>query len=156
MPDRIIYLDACVFLSFINDDADRWQVIQAILHEGGTALAELYTSELSVVEVAFGATEQSTKALDEDTEKRINKLWMPGSPVNMIEYYGLIGDDAKELMRFAITQGWSLKPMDAIHLATARRIEVNEFHTYDPALAKYAETVGYKVCEPYTVQALLL
>lgn len=155
MPDRIIYLDACVFLSYINDDEDRAQTVQAVLHEGTTGTAELYTSELSVVEVAFGATEQASKALDEETEQNIGKLWVPGSPINMIEYYGLIGEDAKELMRYSITKGWSLKPLDAIHLATARRVEVQEFHTYDPALEKYEETVGYKICEPHTVQAML-
>jgi len=156
MPDRKkSYLDANVMLSYVNGDVDRLPTVDAILAEGKTYWRSLYTSMLSQVEVAFGAAEQATKALDEETEKKIDSLWLPGSPIRLVEYYRLIGDDARSLMRVAISKGWSLKPMDAIHLGTARRQEVDEFLTYDPALEKYAEVAGFNICEPYAVQPML-
>lgn len=53
-------------------------------------------------------------------------------------------------MRQAITKGWSLKPADAIHLATAKRMELDEIHTYDPSLNKFSELTGIKIREPHT------
>jgi len=158
MPEKQVYFDADVFLSYVNDDADRVPTIEALLDEGRGAspAIEIFTSELSIVEVAFGAVEQTHKALDAETEGRIDGLWMPGSPVRLVEYYRLIGDDARSLMRLAITKGWSLKPMDAMHLATARRIGVTEFYTYDERLYKFDNDVGLKVCKPYTSRPRLL
>ena len=150
MPSKLAYLDAPVLLSYVNDDKDRAPIVETILEDGDKPGLRLFTSELSIVEVAFGITEQKQQKLDADTEERINALWAPGTPINLVEYYRLIGEDAKELMRLAISKGWSLKPMDAIHLSTARRMEVAEFFTYDDKLVKYAGDVGFKICEPYT------
>jgi len=137
MPDghSRVYLDTCVFLDYINDHPDRASTIEAVLAEGRRIGVRLYTSILTTVEVAFGALEQRQAALDQEVEERIEKLWLPGSAVELIEYYRLIGDDARGLMRQAITRGWSLKAMDAIHLSTARRVEAQEFFTYEPRLA---------------------
>ena len=38
--------------------------------------------------------------------------------------------------------------MDAIHLATARRLGVQEFHTYDEKLLKYQGDLGFPIREP--------
>ena len=59
-------------------------------------------------------------------------------------------------MRDAIPHGWGLKPMDAIHLATAewvnrRLFTVEEFHTYDK-LDKYGFMIGIRIKEPYILQ----
>jgi predicted nucleic acid-binding protein len=54
-------------------------------------------------------------------------------------------------MRDAIKRGWALKPADAIHLATAKRIEVSYFHTYDiDKLAKFAELTKLAIEAPKT------
>ena len=45
--------------------------------------------------------------------------------------------------------------MDAIHLATAKWLGVDEFHTYDTGLHKYAANLGFKIIEPYTPQPRL-
>lgn len=148
---RTAYIDACVSLAYINGDADRVPTIDAIFREalsfGGSI--RLYTSMISIAEVAFGAMEQRKSVLDAPTEQKINALWLPGSPIGLVEYYRLIGDDAKGLMRVAVARGWSLKALDAIHLATARRMEVTEFLTYDKKLRKYAQDAGFAICDPY-------
>jgi len=157
MPDKIIaYADADVFLSYVNDDPDRVPIIEAVLEDAHQGVLTLYTSELSIVEVAFAASEQQKQALSDESEQRIDGLWMPGSPVKLIEYYRLIGDDARGLIRLAASRGWSLKPIDAIHLATARRMEATEFYGYDGKLAKFTDDVGFKICEPYTTRPRLI
>ena len=64
-------------------------------------------------------------------------------------------------MRDAITKGWSLKPLDAIHLATAQwlssvGVTVDEVHTYDNSLVKYGPIVGFSIMEPYAPQPRML
>ena len=51
---------------------------------------------------------------------------------------------------------WALKPLDAIHLSTARWLEVAEMHTYDDRLHKFAEHVGFPITTPRTSQPKLL
>jgi hypothetical protein len=91
------------------------------------------------VEVAYGLTEQQGKALDPEVEDKIGKLWLPDSPVKVVELHRDIADKARRFIREAMIKDWSLKPADAIHLATAAYMEAIEFHTYDGELTKFAE-----------------
>jgi hypothetical protein len=59
-------------------------------------------------------------------------------------------------MRQSISQGWgALKPMDAIDLATAQQMNVEEFHTYCEHLHKWSDKLGFPVTEPQTAQGRL-
>ena len=157
MPDDqlLIYWDANVFLSYINGDPERLSHIDAFLEKSGKDIL-IYTSTFSIVEVAFGKAEQDGKALDVETEKKINSLWMPGSPVGLVEFHALIAEEAKKLMRHAISCGWKLKPMDAIHMATALSIPVKEIHTYEPSWDKYSSHIGISIARPIAAQPKLL
>jgi predicted nucleic acid-binding protein len=155
MPERKprIYWDACVFLSFINGLPDRLPEIETLLLEAEKETIELLTSTLSIVEVAFAATEQSQHMLDEGAKEKIDKLWFPSSsPVKLVEFHRLIAEDARDLMRKALAKGWSLKPLDAVHLSSAQRMAVDEFHTYDNKLYKYHELVGCRIQQPFVAQ----
>ena len=64
-------------------------------------------------------------------------------------------------MREVVTRAWSLKPLDAIQLATAKWLaeltgETIEFHTYSKDLPRYEVITGYTICEPYLVQGRLI
>jgi predicted nucleic acid-binding protein len=141
MPN--IYWDSCNFLSYINEMPDRVSILDALLASSAsdTGTINLLTSELSKVEVAFGATEQLQRALVPEIEEKIDNLWADPSAVAVVEYHDGIGREARSLIRAAITRGWRLKPNDAIHLATAAwlsrvGISIDEFHTYDHSLHK--------------------
>ena len=142
------YWDANVFLSAINANADRLPVIEAILDDCDSGDSEVFTSMLSITEVAFSEAEQESRLLDDQTEDKIDKIWLPPSPVKLIEIHGFVLWDAKDLMRTSIRKGWSLKPADAIHLATAKRVKVDEIHTYDSSLDKYVEILGCTITRP--------
>ncbi len=163
MPDspRIVYWDSCVFLSYVNGHPDRIPVLDVLLDESSKGSVRLHTSTLAQVEVAFSATEQKREALDPQEEQRIDSLWADPEAVVSVEYHDGIGRLARSLMRHAIERGWSLRPLDAIHLATAQwlcdtGLEVNEFHTYDARLPKYAAIVAFPILEPRAVQPRMI
>lgn len=145
----LLYWDACVFLSAINANEDRLPTINSLLDDCDAGNLRISTSYLSVTEVAFAETEKRDSILDDSVEEKIDKLWQPPSPINLIEIDPFIVFDAKALIRGAIKKGWALKPADAIHLATAQRIKAKYFHTYDIAkLQKFAELTGLEIEVP--------
>ena len=144
---KLIYWDADVFLSYINGVTDRLSHLDPLLEQSGKDI-QIITSTISVVEVAFGKMEQDKRALDEEVEYKINTLWATKSPVKLIEFFPNIAERAKGLMRHSMTQGWSLKPMDAIHLGTAHNQGCAEFHTYDEALSKFSIHLEMSIMKP--------
>jgi predicted nucleic acid-binding protein len=153
-----VYWDADVWLSYINGEANRLPTLDALLADSSSPKGniELYTSQMSEVEVAFGKTEQDNKALDGDIEKQIDALWSDRDTLKVVEYHHTIGIEARRIIRLGIEKGWKLKPMDAIHLATAKFLEVAEFHTYDKRLLKYSNEIGFPIVEPQIIQPRMI
>lgn len=151
---KTVYWDACVPLSYINGTADRIPHIEGLLQQSGKDL-QIITSVFTVTEVAFAKAEQDAKVLDATVEAKISTLWQVGAPIQLVEFYEVIAERARELMRAAIPRGWSLKPGDAIHLATADHLKVSEMHTYDEELYKYQELTDthFPICRPIATQA---
>jgi hypothetical protein len=115
MPDepRRVYWDSNVPLSYLNAVPDRLPVIEELFAQARAKEIELLTSSISRVEVAYIQSEKDSGQLDQATEDAINNLWAPGSPIKPVEFYDLIADKARALMRQAVSQGWgALKPMD--------------------------------------------
>ena len=122
---------------------------------------KIYTSTLSHVEVAFGASEQTRQVLDPQIEQMLDALWADTDAVIPVEYHTGIGQIARSLIRNAVSRGWSLKPLDAIHLSIAQWLSssglaLKEFHTYDSGLLKYESLVEFSICEPYTEQPRMI
>lgn len=147
-PPRRIYLDANVFLNYVN--GIHLTEIDPVFDEAVRGDIELVTSQVSVVEVAFGASEQAGHQLSEETLDKINALWLPPAPTKLIEFYDLIAEDARGLIRAGLPDGRRLKPMDAIHLATARRWKCTHFYTYDSQLYGFDAAVSMTIEEPQT------
>lgn len=123
--------------------------IDALLGEARRGEVEIVTSAVSITEVAFGSVERDQNALLPEVQAKINRLWLPSSPVKLAEVSQLVVEDAREIMRDAIAQGKKVaKLMDAIHVSTARRLEADILHTYDEDLQKIAARVGLVSAAP--------
>jgi predicted nucleic acid-binding protein len=158
MPEepRRVYWDSNVVLSYLNGEPDRVPIIEELFKQARAEEIELLTSSVSRVEIAFVQSEKDSSELDREAEEAIDAFWSPGSPIKTVEFYDLIAEDAKALIRRGIDQGWgSLKPMDAIHVATAQRMEVSEMHSYDAQVKKWSEHLGFPITDPETAQGIL-
>ena len=128
---RRIYWDSCVWLSYINGHPNRLPVLETLLADSSSPLGdiELVTSTVSQTEVAFAFVEQDNQLPDPAVEAKIDSLWNDKRTMRLIEYHTVIAVEARTLIRLGLQSRWSLKPLDAIHLATARWYGVTEFHT---------------------------
>ena len=130
------YWDACCFTSYINEDRDRLPMLDAVLDEAqqSNGSIQIVTSTLSKVEVAFSVTERAKRQISPSEQERIASLWADTSVIYLVEPHELIMDDAADMVRQAMQNDLRLTPRDAIHLATAKRLSIPEFHTYDDKL----------------------
>lgn len=149
MPDDIpmYYWDACVLLSYLEGRPDRIHDISAFLNDAENGRVSIVTSDVSIVEVAFVAHERKG-GLSVEAEAEIESLWAPGSVIQTVDFNKLIARAARRLIRESVNRGWQLKPLDAVHLATARFMKVEHFHTYDRGLDKYGPLLGFEVGPP--------
>jgi predicted nucleic acid-binding protein len=154
-PPRV-YWDANVVLSYLNAVPERLAVIEELLRRARAKDIEIVTSALSITEVAFAQGEKDGAQLDARVEQDIDELWAPGSPIATVEFYDLIAYGARGLVRQGLPQGWGfLKPLDAIHVATAQHFAVSEFHTYDKKILRWNGHLAFSVTEPQTAQGIL-
>lgn len=149
---RRIYWDSNCWLSLINAVPDRVLVLNSLLADSKNELGdiELVTSSVSIVEVAFAQSEQQSNRIDQTIEDAIDSLWADRGAIALIEYHDLIGLEARTLIRTGLHRTWNLKPMDAVHLATAKWFGVDEFHTYDKRLIKegLSTHLGFPIRNP--------
>jgi len=150
------YWDACVFLSFVEGRSDRVPTIESLLSDCENGKIEIWSSHLSIAEVAFAKAEKDNKALDPAIEKVIDNLWHPDSPIKLVEVSHLACIIARNFLREAMHKQIGLRSADALHLATAKMIGgVDQFHTYDIKLRKCQPLVTFQVGEPVAEQLLL-
>lgn len=139
MPSRRrrIYWDSNCWLYLISADPGKLPILEVLLSDSKNELGdiELVTSVISKVEVAFVQSEYQGGQPDRTVEEAIDALWAD-TAVTLIELHDQITLEARGLVRSGLHQAWSLKPLDAIHLATAKWFGVDEFHTYDKGLIK--------------------
>lgn len=154
MPDPLlVYWDSDVFLSYINGYPDRLPIIDAAFAEAENSKGGIViiTSEVTITEVAFALYEKRQAQLDQAMEEKLDEMWSDKSVVRPVEFFRAIGREARNLMRLGVGRGWSLKPLDAIHLATAKVNGCAQFHSYNAEdFDKYSGDVGFPIERPHT------
>lgn len=160
MPTRPIriYWDSSVFLSYINGDPDRLPTIDALLAQASESKVHIVSSVISIAEVVFAAEEQEQRELDPQVVERIESILYDRSVVTLVEVTPTIARNARDIQRDGKFAGRSVKPMDALHLATATSLDPppSEIHTYDSSWPRWAEALGIAVVEPRADQPRLM
>jgi hypothetical protein len=73
----------------------RIEVIEQLLDDAESGKLEIVTSILSEVEVAYGKVEQDAGNPDADVLAAIQALWLPPSPVMLVECHRFIAERAR-------------------------------------------------------------
>ncbi len=149
MPNSppVYYWDSCVLLAWVKEEQDRVSDVQGLLDDAKKGHADILTSMVSIVEVSNGVTQASGQR-DLVMERKIDALWRPPYPVQLIEFFPAVAFRARDLMRFAVDLSRKLTPLDAVHLATAEHMEATVVHTYDPVWAQWSGDINIPVEEP--------
>ncbi len=155
-PPRI-YFDACVFLAYVSGEADRAPTIELLFEKSEAGEIDIVTSTTSITEVTYVLGEQEAEKLDPDIESKLDNLFGDVKTVVLAEFSSLVARDARTLIRESLVLPVNtLKPMDAIHLATAQRLRVQEFLTYDKKVLRHNGRFSFPVKEPFVSQHKLI
>jgi predicted nucleic acid-binding protein len=153
---KYLYGDSNIFISYFNEHPERVAVLEQLFEETEKSPdRKIVTSVLTLTEVAHFAFEKKDRQIDDLQEEKLDKFWNARSLIEFVEVNEVIARSARKLMRLAIPRGFSLKPADAIHLASARFAGAEEFLTYDD-LRKYEAIAGLQIIAPYIDQPRLL
>lgn len=145
-----IYWDTSVFLDYFAGTQEWMPILDALLDEASRAGSSvIVTSTVSITEAAFVASERADRIIDTRVEAETDALWHDRSVVQLVEFDQVIAREARSLLRRAMEINRHLKPMDAIHLATAARSQVTDFHTTDTRLQHWRD-LGFPSREPWT------
>lgn len=150
-PKRF-YWDACNFLYYLNGDKDRLPTLEALLYQASRGDLTIFTSTISIAEVAFVVHEVRARMLDEQEVQKLDRFWGDRNTIVLVEFHRVIATAARTLIRQAMIRRWRLDPNDAMHLATAQILGVDEVHTYDDKLFKFSPLVGCPIHEPKSDQ----
>lgn len=160
MPGKLrVYWDSCVFLHYIEGTPQHLPILDQILKRAQpSGDIELVTSTLSISEVAFAEPERTRRMLDPEVIKALDALWNDQSVINLVDVSILVTTEARDIVRRSIEVKPIvpiMKPPDAIHLATAKRMHVYEFHTYDDKVLKHSHIHGFPIVAPYDPKPML-
>lgn len=145
------YLDANVLIAYVANEEGRASMVESVLDDARDEKIELLTSVLSITEVAFIATDHA----DGDplgSEEAIDQLWVPASPIHVVDISTRIAREARAIIRQSKSRGTrAVKPADAIHLASASIHDCDRVFTYEneSTRRRWAELIGLTVAEPF-------
>lgn len=123
-PERT-YWDSCVFIDALRQTTqpeDRWSKISKLIARAKAGKSTIWTSALAIAEVVRG---KEHGQLSEEEERKIRALFF-AKFVKLIPVDRLIAKHAAEIVRT-----FTLKPPDAVHVATAIRCRCEVLYTYD-------------------------
>jgi predicted nucleic acid-binding protein len=146
-----VYWDACTWIALIQDERvllssgayeARGTMCRAVIESAKKGGVEILTSTLNLVEVC-----KSTKV----TADKI-AAFFETDYVLLVNLDRAVGERARDLMNAGFS---SLKPPDAVHLATAAiSPDVEQFHTFDDRLLRLDGLIDksngakLKICKP--------
>jgi len=149
-----VYWDACIWIAVINEERsvpikdgtteNRFAMCESVMEQAKSGNLEIVVSAFTLAEVC-----KSREAKDENPSKLPNFLdhdFMIVVPVDKD-----VGLKAQSLQISGLV---SLKPPDAIHLASAQKANCEEFHTFDKGLIGLDGNIAarngnvIKICKP--------
>lgn len=153
MPSDLprVYFDACVFIDFIANHPERARTIGGFLELSLKNEIDIVTSTASIVEVSHILSEKESRKIDPNIEAKIDAMFNDDRVIKLIDFSPVIARDARFLVRDSIASPTNiLKPLDAVHLASAERLKVREFLTYDKKILLHNGRFSFPIHIPFS------
>lgn len=140
VASRRIYWEACVFIDLLEKTPDRIGHLLPIIDAAEQDQIVIVTSALTLAEVS---RLRHLQLDDESVEKTILQFFETPflylHPVNRF-----VAERSRPIIR-----NFGLKPLDAIHVASALMMKVERMHTYDAKILKLDGKIeGLRIEEP--------
>jgi predicted nucleic acid-binding protein len=140
---QYFYWDACPFCALFNREEGWAENCRQVLKSAESKEIKIITSAITLSEVI---RVKDMQRISQGQEAILHDFFQH-------EYIIIVSADlfVATKARRLIHEFPSLKPMDAIHLATAIRAKVAEMHTYDDKLLALSEKIGIpplRICRP--------
>lgn len=153
MANRV-YLDSNVVLAYLKQDSGRADIIEAAMTIASADKPEFifYTSALSLAEVAYieGLGDDLAESFD-----AIDLFWA-SAPILIVEVNEINARRAREILRHRANSNphpqvpqAKRRSADALHLATAVSLKLDEFWTYDLEDFRKYSVEPLRICNPY-------
>ncbi|MBZ0304807.1 MAG: type II toxin-antitoxin system VapC family toxin [Anaerolineae bacterium] len=145
-----VYCDANVFLAYFNAEKERIMILDQLFEEiQKDNQRKIVTSVVSITEVSHVAEERNRNQLDKEVYDALESFWGDTSLIEFVDFSEVIARQARDLIRQAISLKYVLRTNDAIHLTSAKYVDVSECFTYDHKLHKFSTIMNYDIREPY-------
>lgn len=133
MTDR--YWDTVCFLGVLNEEPDKLSACRAVIGAAEKGDVRIVTSALTIAEVLWpkGRPLQLPKEKAEVVQGFFQHEWIVVRDIDRF-----IAERARAL----VWENKSLKPKDALHVATALDAGVEQFDTYDKTLVGLSGKIG--------------
>jgi predicted nucleic acid-binding protein len=152
MPGRpqLVYWDTSVFLDYFNEDDQHHAVIAAVLRDirASDGRRLIATSTFTLTEVVHIKAEMQEPDFRDSAEELMDFFWNDRSVLRLVDLHAGIARRARSLQRHVVGQGGKLTASDAVHLATASWLQVNEMHSYDRDHLRLDGTMAFRIREP--------
>ncbi|PHS23475.1 MAG: PIN domain-containing protein [Robiginitomaculum sp.] len=142
MTVKRVYWDSDCFLGWFNDETGKAEKCDGVIQQAERGEVLIVTSTLTLAEVLWMRGE---KKLSQDKAENLQKFFRR----SYIRLYNV----TRKVAESAQTLVWdnSIKPKDAIHVATALNLGIETLETFDRGLIKQSGKVGdplLKIREP--------
>jgi len=133
-PSRVAW-DSCTWIAYIQQEKIRQSSRQAAVEDRGAMCRHvLETAEKGTIEIVVSAlclVEVLARNRTSGVDDQVVRDFFDNDYILLVNLDKQVGDFARHLMLAGYA---GLKPLDAVHLATACVANADEFHTFDDGL----------------------
>lgn len=143
---RLVYLETSVFVAHIKGEQGRAEDCTAVMMQAEAGEFRAITSTVTLAEVIKVPGGYLPESVDTIIESLFKREWL-----YLVQLDRLVASRARQLSRTH-----HLKPLDAIHVASALSRGAEKLLTYDGDILKIGSLEGMTICQPSGQRVLQL
>ena len=138
----------------LQEAKERQIIARPLFEEAQQKKRKILTSIYTKIEIAFIDEEATIKRLDPAAPEKIDALLNDTNIMSLLNVSNLVAEKARGIVRLTkVSDIATVKPKDAIHIASALVYGADELFTYDEGMCKWDSRIeGLRICKPLPPQ----